>query len=65
MSRFTLIEAVGRPPAAAPAPTPQLALDRREALRLMTAGVTLAMAGCGRPLRLRRSWRWIGGRRWG
>ena len=47
MSRFTLIEAAGRPEAAAPAP--RLALDRREALRLMTAGVTLAMAGCGRP----------------
>ena len=45
MSRFTLIEATGRPPA----PAPSLALDRREALRLMTAGVTLAMAGCGRP----------------
>ncbi len=49
MSRFTLIEAIGRPMAAAPAPAPRLALDRREALALMTAGVTLAMAGCGRP----------------
>ncbi len=49
MSRFTLIEAIGRPAAAPPAPAPRLALDRREALRLMTARVTLAMAGCGRP----------------
>ena len=49
MSRFTLIEAVGRPPAPPPASDPRLALDRREALQLMTAGVTLAMAGCGRP----------------
>ncbi len=49
MSRFTLIEAIGRPAAAPPWPAPRLALDRREALRLMTAGVTLAMAGCGRP----------------
>ncbi|WP_174300437.1 4Fe-4S dicluster domain-containing protein [Caulobacter sp. S45] len=49
MSRFTLIEATGRPTAAAPAPAPRRALDRREALALMTAGVSLAMAGCGRP----------------
>ncbi len=49
MSRFTLIEAVGRPAAVPPEPAPSLALDRREALRLMTAGVTLAIAGCGRP----------------
>ena len=49
MSRFTLIEAVGRPPAPPPASGPRLALDRREALQLMTAGVTLAMTGCGRP----------------
>ena len=45
MSRFTLIEALGRPSAPAPKPV----LDRREALQLMLAGVSLAMAGCGRP----------------
>ena len=48
MSRFTLIEAAGRPPAPAP-PSERPALDRREALALMTAGVSLAMVGCGRP----------------
>ena len=45
MSRFTLIEAQGRPQAPAPRPV----LDRREALQLMLAGVSVAMAGCGRP----------------
>ena len=51
MSRFTLIEALGAAAGAnSPgADSPRFALDRREALRMMTAGVTLAMAGCGRP----------------
>jgi Fe-S-cluster-containing dehydrogenase component/anaerobic selenocysteine-containing dehydrogenase len=45
MSRFTLIEAHGRPPA----PAPKFELDRRDALKLMMAGVSATMAGCGRP----------------
>ncbi len=47
MSRFTVIDARGRPPA--PAPEPE-GLDRREALAWMAAGSAALMGGCsGKP----------------
>ena len=47
MSRFTLI--ARKPPVVAPPPPAPEHPDRREALAWMTAGVSLAMASCGKP----------------